>query len=346
MSPKLNILMTGVTGFIGGSVLKNFLNHPDFSSFNITVLVRSPEKADKLKKLGVNPVLGSHDEEKVMVDVAAENDVVIAMADADNFKAAQAVLKGLKKRYEKTKTVPILIHTSGTGVLADNAEGHSSTETIYDDSNPDQIESLPDSRPHRNVDLEILRADKEGYVRTHIVLPSTIWGFATGVLADQGIQNRFSIQVPQLIRASLNRRRGGMVGEGRNIWPDVDVNDVAELYVVLFNAIRAGNNPAIGHGRDGFYFGENGEHTLYEVGKAISVALVQLGLSEYSEPSTFTKEEINEYLEGSTYLGSNSRCRGRRSRAIGWKPTKTKEDFLASIKPEVEVIAGDIKALA
>lgn len=49
-----------------------------------------------------------------------------------------------------------------TGVLADNAEGKSATETIYDDSNPEQIESLPDTQLHRNVDLEILRADKEG----------------------------------------------------------------------------------------------------------------------------------------------------------------------------------------
>lgn len=28
--------------------------------------------------------------------------------------------------------------------------------------NPDQIESLPDSQPHRHVDLAIVKADKEG----------------------------------------------------------------------------------------------------------------------------------------------------------------------------------------
>ncbi|PPQ95716.1 hypothetical protein CVT26_008359 [Gymnopilus dilepis] len=340
MSDKLNIMMTGVTGYIGGTVLKHFMNHPEFPSFNITALVRSPEKAEKLKKLGVNAVVGSHTDDKVTSDLAAENDVVIAMADADSLEAAQAILKGLKRRYEKTKKVPILIHTSGTGVLADNAEGKSATETIYDDSNPEQIESLPDTQLHRNVDLEILRADKEGYVKAHIILPSTIWGLGTGVLVDQGIQNRLSIQVPQLIRASLARGRAGMVGDGKNIWPDVNIDDVAELYVVLFNAIRKGDNHACGHGREGFYFGENGEHTLYEVGKAIGDAMVQLGLSNNAEPTTFTKEEIDKYLEGSTYLGSNSRCRGRRSRAIGWKPTKTKEDFLASVKGELEAVKG------
>ena len=56
-------------------------------------------------------------------------------------------------------------------------------------------------------------------------MPSTIWGLGTGVLVDQGIQNRLSIQVPQLIRASLARGRAGMVGDGKNIWPDVNIDD-------------------------------------------------------------------------------------------------------------------------
>jgi len=64
-----------------------------------------------------------------------------------------------------------------------------------------------------------------GYVRTYILLPSTIWGIASGLLADKGIQHKYSEQVPLLIRASLARGRGGMVGQGKNIWPDVHIND-------------------------------------------------------------------------------------------------------------------------
>ncbi|KAF9565249.1 NAD(P)-binding protein [Agrocybe pediades] len=337
MSSKTNILMTGVTGYIGGSVLARFLAHPDFPSFNITTLVRSPEKAEKLKALGVEAVVGSHSDEKLVEVLAAKSDVVIAMADADNYEAATATLRGLKKRNAETGTTPIFIHTSGTGVLADNAKGDFHTETIYNDADPDQIESLPDTQLHRNVDLEIVRADKEGYLKSYIVLPSTIWGIATGVLVEKGIQNPHSLQVPLLIRASLDRGRGGMVGTGKNIWPDVNIEEVADLYIVLFNSICT--NAPTGHGREGFYFGEGGEHTMYEVGKAIAEALVALGRSDNPEPSTFTPEEINKYFEGSTYLGTNSRCRANRSRAIGWNPVKTKDDFIASIKAEVEALA-------
>jgi len=42
------------------------------------------------------------------------------------------------------------------------AGGMHSTDVIYDDANPDQIETLAPIQPHRIVDLEIIAADKEG----------------------------------------------------------------------------------------------------------------------------------------------------------------------------------------
>lgn len=64
---------------------------------------------------------------------------------------------------------------------------------------------------------------------------------------------------------------------------------------MLFNAIKSSPDK-VGHGREGFYFSENGEHTLYQVGKAIGEALVSLGKTTDPEPSSFTKEEVEMYL--------------------------------------------------
>jgi hypothetical protein len=50
------------------------------------------------------------------------------------------------------------------GVLTDNADGEYLSDVIYDDANPDQIETLPDTALHRNVDLAIVAADREGMV--------------------------------------------------------------------------------------------------------------------------------------------------------------------------------------
>ncbi|KAK1224082.1 hypothetical protein PQX77_008412 [Marasmius sp. AFHP31] len=337
MSGKVKVLATGVTGYIGGAVVNRFLARPDASSFDIRAIVRSPEKAEKLKSFGITPIIGSHNDENVMVKAVSEVDVVIAMADCDDLAAAKATLKGLKKRFEETGKPPIFINTSGTGVLADKAAGMHITDTIYDDANPDQIESLAPTQIHRNVDLEIVGADKEGYTKTYIILPSTIYSIAKGEIFDAGISNPHSIQVPALIRASLDRKQGGMVGDGANLWPNVDIHELADLYSALYDSITK-NPEKTGHGREGFYFGASGEHRLYDVGKAIGEALVQFGIAKSPEPTTFTKEEIDRYFGGSAYLGSNSRCRANRSRSVGWNPLKTTEDFLKSIQAEVEAL--------
>jgi len=263
--------------------------------------------------------------------------VVIATADADDLDAAKATLKGLKARHQETGIPPIFIQTSGTGVFIDDAAGAYATDTIYDDANPDQIESIPDTQIHRNVDLELLKADKEGYVKVYIILPSTIYGMASGLLVDAGIQNPHSLQVPGLIKIALSRGRSGMVGEGKNVWPNVDIEEVADLYIVLYDSIIT--NPATPHGREGFYFGENGEHNLYDVGKAIGEALVAVGKTDNPEPTTLTKEEIDKYFQGSLLMGTNCRVVANRSRSIGWKPIKTTKDLFASIMPEVVALS-------
>lgn len=113
------------------------------------------------------------------------------------------------------------------------------------------------------------------------------------------------------------------------------------------------SNPATAHGREGIYFGENGEHSFYENAKAIGEALAAIGKLDNPEPTVFTKEELVKYfgvssfgksgfdalsdveIQGSKLVGTNARGRGIRSRSLGWKPVKTTKDFLESIKPEV-----------
>lgn len=150
-----------------------------------------------------------------------------------------------------------------------------------------------------------------GYVRTYLVYPVTIYGIADHALTKARIANPHSIQVPALIQASLDRGRAGMVGVGKNIWHNVYIDEsgslpvrqarlshkvktVSELYAVLYDTIAS--NPAAAHGREGIYIGENGQHTLYDVARAIQKAMVELGLSTETEPSSFTKEEVQKYF--------------------------------------------------
>lgn len=69
-----------------------------------------------------------------------------------------------------------------------------------------------------------------GYVKVYIILPSTIYGIASGVLVETGIQNPHSVQVPGLIQIALSRGRAGMVGAGKNVWPNVDIEEGKKKY--------------------------------------------------------------------------------------------------------------------
>ncbi|KXN91706.1 hypothetical protein AN958_12558 [Leucoagaricus sp. SymC.cos] len=319
---KIQIFTTGATGYIGGSILDRLLAHPDRPAFEITTLVRSEEKARALKFFGLRPVVGSFQDLSLLEGLAADADIIFDAVDADNLEAARAMLRGLKKRHQAIGKAAVFIHTaniqSGTGLLADNAAGMYATDKIWNDADANDIETLPDSAPHRDVDLAIIDADRQGFVKT------------------AGISNNRSIQIPSLIRTALDRRRAGMVGKGLNIWSNVHIDDVADLYMNIFNAVNSDRQP--GHGREGYYFGENGEHTLYDVGKGIGNVLVELGECTSAEPTSFAREEIDRYFGGSTSLGSNSRCRGNRSRAIGWRPKMTSTDLFASLSREVEEV--------
>ncbi|KAF9530876.1 hypothetical protein CPB83DRAFT_809745 [Crepidotus variabilis] len=341
MSSKTKVLFTGATGYIGGTVLKHFLNYTEFSSYEITALIRSSEKAANLEKLGIRATVGSYNDATFTESLSAEADIVISAADADNVPAIRAILAGLKKRHTATGILPVIIHTSGTGVVGDNAAGDRASDFVYDDTKVEELDALSDTAIHRPVDLTLINADKEGYVKSYIILPSAVYGSASGILLDKGIQKPHSSDlIAYLGNAAVARGQSGVVGEGKNIWPNIHVEDNAELYIAVLDAIRKGAD--IGHGREGYYFAENGEHSFYEVARAIGEVLVSLGISSNPEPTTFTREELSKYLgvdiatEGSSLFGINARCRGTRGRAIGWKPRYNKADFLACVKPDIE----------
>jgi len=66
-------------------------------------------------------------------------------------------------------------------------------------------------------------------VKTYIILPSDIYGLASGELVSQGIQHRRSVQVPEIILGSLDRGRGGVIGAGKNIWNNVHIDECSYI---------------------------------------------------------------------------------------------------------------------
>ncbi|KAG1886561.1 hypothetical protein F4604DRAFT_2043829 [Suillus subluteus] len=126
-------------------------------------------------------------------------------------------------------TVPILIHTSGTGILIDDAAGNYAMDDIDPDVDIPMSESLPKTQTHRKVDLEVAAADKE---------------------------------------ASLDRKLSGVIGEGLNLWPSIHIDGVETLHTSVFDVATKGADDT-GHECEGYYFGENGEHRVGEISEVL-----------------------------------------------------------------------------
>jgi putative NADH-flavin reductase len=70
--------LTANVGFIGGTILANILSRSDSSQFAITAVVRSEEKAQKLKSTGVNAILGELDSVALLEEEASKSDIIIS----------------------------------------------------------------------------------------------------------------------------------------------------------------------------------------------------------------------------------------------------------------------------
>jgi nucleoside-diphosphate-sugar epimerase len=118
------------------------------------------------------------------------------------------------------------------------------------------------------------------------------------------------------------------VGSGGNIWSNVHIDDVVELYRLALEKTPAGT----------FYFVESGEASFREMSAAIAQAL---GLGA---PQDWPLEEAKKewgYEMASYGLGSNSRVRGTRARELlGWAPKRTsvidwiKQDMMPTASAE------------
>jgi nucleoside-diphosphate-sugar epimerase len=284
----VKVFLTGASGYIGGSVAAALLG----AGHSVLGLVRSPQKAERVRALGIEPLLGSLDDGALLARAARDADAVVHAADADHRAAVEAMLPALAGSSKP------FIHTSGSSIVGDQAWGEPGAK-IYEDDTP--FEPGPGRAARVAVNRRVLAAARAG-VRAVVVSPSLIYGAGRGA-------HRESIQVPRLVALARKSGVARHVGRGENIWSNVHIDDLADLYLRILEKAPAGAS----------YYAANGECSMRALCEAISRALGQAGRTQ-----PLSKDEaIAEFGEGPaayTY-GSNSRVRATRARReLGWTP--------------------------
>ena len=224
----MKIFCTGASGYIGGSVAAHLIA----SGHQVTGLVRSQDKADAVRKRGIEPVLGTLDDAAVLSQAAKAADVVVNAASADHKGAVVALLDALAGSGKP------FIHTSGSSIIGTQSRGERSDD-IFDEDTPFTPSPARAARVELN---EFILGHRDKGCRPVIICPSLIYGIGLGA-------NRDSVQVPLLIKLAKKRGNATHAGPGENIWSNVHIDDLVPLYALAIDKAPAG----------AFYFAENGE---------------------------------------------------------------------------------------
>lgn len=253
---RMNLLLTGGTGYIGSAVLAALL-HDDHQ---VTALVRSASAAERVAAAGAVPLLGDITDADWLTGQLAEVDGAVHTAspgDATSAEVDRAVADAVIAAFAGT-TKPH-VHTSGVWVHGSSA--NVTEETPF---------APPEMVAWRGaIEADLLAAD----VAATILEPAVVYGHGAGIPA-------MLARAPRTPAGDLT-----VIGDGSQHWATVHVDDLAELYVLVLEAEPAvrvigasGHNPTVRSLAeaiaDGPVVGEGAESSRERLGDLLADALL------------------------------------------------------------------------
>ncbi|KAF5543873.1 NAD dependent epimerase dehydratase family [Fusarium phyllophilum] len=334
------ILITGATGYVGGSVLTAILSNPSLAKLSITALVRTQSQASTLSSLAITSLLFTNlDDTAFLTEVASTHDIVIHAANGYHVPSAQAFIRGLAQRKRQTGRDVRYIHNSGTPNFGDRpvSKAYIETKVFSDKSDIYSYEKMRESiEPYRQrtADVRVFELGEELGVNTYIVCSPLIYGRGTGLF------NKSSIQIPTMVRAALQRGRAMYAGDGLGVWDHAHVEDIAALYTLVLAKIA--KDEEVPFGKEGFFFANHGKQSWLDMAKEIARVGHQRGKLAAEPESVELREVSKAWFDGDEHLTelglcSRSETRGDRSRELGWEPVKDDSKWIETVTEEFEV---------
>ncbi|MFE4832628.1 NAD-dependent epimerase/dehydratase family protein [Streptomyces sp. NPDC056672] len=206
----MKVFITGGSGYVGKATVKALIRQ----GIGVTALARSDQAARFAESLGATPVMGGLTDTETLRAAASRADGVIhlgqhygddtATVDA---AASQALLDGLGKRGTYVHTGGVWVYGNTNGVADENAPLNPPLLTSWRLKNEEQV----------------LARASEGS-RPVVVMPGLVYGHGEGLIKQF------------LVDPGSDENTVLSIGDGRNHWALVHVDDVAELYVLALNA--------------------------------------------------------------------------------------------------------------
>ena len=279
----MKIFVTGASGYIGKAVCKAL----KADGHEVTGLTHDQAHLKLLDGLGVKPVLADLRETGKWKEYLKEADAAIhiaqdpkepAKADAAVVDVVVDAFKGTTKRF---------IYTSGVWVLGNTGPEQASEIT--------PVNPLPMVEWRADTEKRLITAEAAKGLNVVVVRPSIVYGEGGGI--------------PGMLARSANEEGAArFVGNGENRWPLVQVNDLAELYVLALKKAKSGE---IYHAAD------NQSYTVRELAQAASE-----GAGLNGKVVSWPKDKAREHLGGlADALCLSQNVSGAKAMEfLGWEP--------------------------
>jgi nucleoside-diphosphate-sugar epimerase len=281
----MRIFLTGATGYIGSAVLDALVR----AGHEATALVRDPEKAQRVSRLGVEPILGDLSKPSSYSSAAAAADGIVHTAfefSKNGTKVDRLALETLIAAAEQRAASGLpasLVYTSGVWVLGE-------ARTPADENTSVQPVPLVAWRPeHEQIALGVGRG-----VRTVVVRPGIVYGGARGIIGD-------------LLKDALNGLVR-IVGDGKNHWPCIYDRDLADLYVRVATLDDASGV---------FHANDEADESVTDIVDAIA-GHAKMRPDVRHVPIEEARTKMGPYADA---LALDQLIRSPRARSLGWAPT-------------------------
>ncbi|KAF4557006.1 Hypothetical protein D9617_1g088880 [Elsinoe fawcettii] len=321
---KLKALVTGATGYVGGTVLESILNSPDTSlpNLSLSVAVRDTSHESYFASRGVTTHhLSSLDDTATLRLLASQHDIVLHMASGFHTPAAAALIHGLADRKSSSGADVTLIHLTGTSNIGDRPISYGLVDKRVHSDKDDILGLLKEREKvfqysQRKTDIVVTETGLEKGVRTYIVMLPLIFGYGTGVTKLNRMLFGFA-------GADIKRGQAGYIGDGEGRWGVIDVKDSAAVFTALLGKVVKGDYPP--SGEKGWIFPSAAESTYKEWAARNGEAGFKAGVLTNKEPKGVSLDEQAAAsgwpAEIAEALATNARVRSERGAELGWEPT-------------------------
>ncbi|KIW29076.1 uncharacterized protein PV07_04919 [Cladophialophora immunda] len=341
------ILITGASGYLGGTLLALW-SQADLPPYKrMLALVRTDEQAATVKKEygGVaEPIIFDSKDEAAVRKAVVDNQITVVffLIDAMRAESQGHFIRALAEVKGSTGLDVHFLHTSGAKIFSSHAGAPTDRPLLDTEADLYEIQKAqkaPVPLIQTAVDTNNKVIEQALGVHSYIFVPCIVYG------QGEGFGNRISIQTVAIVRAAQALRRVYSVDSGRPSWPVCHVRDNSTLYLALLRGILAGKRP--GSGKHGYYLASSGHVAWEDLYAAMAARLTERGVVDDGAVERATEQTLEQMGAAlgcpkelvAVQLGGRCTFTPRHGEEeLGWKAQYPARHILETAAEEVDLI--------